>query len=272
MMKIGFSVASPEVNTPLLPAQQGELGANLDVLADLGYDGVELSVRLPAELDIPVIEKEFSKRNLEVASIHTAAIGFQDRLWLCHPDEEIRAEAMARLLAAIDVAAHFSVDVLVGSFRGKLGDSEQRKQSGGWMYDAFKKGADHAAGHGNRILFEPQARFSVDFGFTAQDGAAFAEELGSPGFGVMLDTYHMNIEDASFARSIFDAREHLHYLQISDSNRMYPGGGHIDYGEIINALQAIGFDGYLSLQIVREPSYAKAAELGIMHLRSLIGE
>tara|TARA_A100001037_G_scaffold245279_1_gene226631 strand:+ start:507 stop:1316 length:810 start_codon:yes stop_codon:yes gene_type:complete len=268
-MKIGFSVASPEVDTPLLPAQQGDLGANLDVLADLGYDGVELSVRLPAELDLPAIEKEFSKRNLEVASIHTAAIGFQDKVWLCHPEEAIRTEGLTRLKAALDVAAHFGVDVLVGSFRGKLGDGGDTAR--GWMYDAFRRGADHAADKGNRVLFEPQASFSVDFGFTAQEGAAFAAELDSPGFGVMLDTYHMNIEDASFARSIFECRDYLHYLQISDSNRMYPGGGHIDYGEIINALQSIGFDGYLSLQIVREPSYEKAAELGLMHLRSLIG-
>jgi len=268
-MKIGFSVASPEVNTPQLPAQQGDLDANLDVLSALGYDGVELSVRLPAELDIAAIEKAVTSRNLEIASIHTAAIGFQDKLWLCHPDEATRSEALARLISAIDVAAYFSVDVLVGSFRGKLGDGSDEAR--GWMYDAFRRGADCAAKHGNRVLFEPQASFSVDFGFTAQDGAAFVEELDSPGFGVMLDTYHMNIEDASLARSIFECRDHLHYLQISDSNRMYPGGGHIDYGEIINALQSIGFEGYLSLQIVREPSYAKAAELGIMHLRSLIG-
>ncbi len=270
-MKIGFSVASPEVNTPLLPAQQGDLDANLDVLAHYGYDGVELSVRLPAELDLAAIEKSLSTRNLEIASIHTAAIGFQDKVWLCHPDQAIRTEGLVRLKAAIDVGAHFGVDVLVGSFRGKLGDEKQREHSVGWMYDAFRHGADHAASRGNRVLFEPQARFSIDFGFTAQDGAAFAAELNSPGLGVMLDTYHMNIEDASFARSIFECREYLHYLQISDSNRMYPGGGHIDYGEIINALQSIRFDGYMSLQVVREPSYEKAAELGIMHLRSLIG-
>ena len=87
----------------------------------------------------------------------------------------------------------------------------------------------------------------------------------------MLDTFHMNIEDTSFARSIFDARDFLHYLQISDSNRRYPGGGHIDFGEIVNSLKAIGFTGYLSLQILREPSYRKSAELGLMYLRSLIG-
>ena len=270
-MKIGFSIGTPEVNTPRLPAQQGDFAKNLSVLSEFGYDGVELSVCRPAELDIASLENEITKRDLEVASIHTAAMGFQDKIWLCHPDDSIRVEALKRLKAAIDMGAHFSADILVGSFRGRLDSSEDRAQSMIWMRDAFQQAADHAAENGVRVLFEPQAKFSVDFGFTAQDGVAFAEELNSPGFGIILDTFHMNIEDKSFAKSIFDAREHLYYLQISDSNRLYPGAGHVDFNEIINSLHAIGFTGYLSLQILREPSYEKSAELGIMHLRSLIG-
>jgi sugar phosphate isomerase/epimerase len=85
-MKIGFSVATPEVDCPRLPAQQGDFGKNLQVLSDLGYDGVEPSMCRPAEIDIAHLENEVTKRNLEVASIHTAAMGFQEKLWLCHPD------------------------------------------------------------------------------------------------------------------------------------------------------------------------------------------
>ena len=98
-----------------------------------------------------------------------------------------------------------------------------------------------------------------------------AEKLDSPGFGIMLDTFHMNIEDVSFAKSIFDARDYLFYLQLSDSNRLYPGAGHIDFNEIINSLKAIKFEGFMSMQILREPDYYNSAKLGIMHMRSLIG-
>ena len=268
-MKIGFSVATPEVDTPLLPAQQGDFIENISILADLGYDGVEVSIRDPETIDLKMLERETASRGLEVASIHTAAMGFQDQIWLCHPDEKIRLEASRRLLAAVDIAANFGVGVLVGSFRGKLGSEVPREVSESWMFDAFKKSSDYANSKGSKILFEPQARSTVDFGFTAQEGLKFADQLQSPGFGLMLDTYHMNIEEASFSKSIFDAREYLSYLQISDSNRLYPGAGHINFGEIINSLAAINFDGFLSLQILREPDFITSARLGLMHLRSI---
>ena len=271
MIKIGFSVATPEVNTPLLPAQQGELGPNLDILAELGYDGVEVSIREPSEIDPENLKKEISSRNLEVASIHTAAIGFQDKIWLCHENKDIRNEGMKRLKGAIDLAAYFNVDVIIGSFRGLLSSGSERSQSLDWMYSAFRDGSQYAAEKKAKILFEPQNRAGINFGFTAQDGVAFCKEIDSPGIGIMLDTFHMNIEDTSFSASIFDARDYLHYLQISDSNRKYPGGGHVPFRDIISSLQAINFSGYLSLQIERIPDFKTSAKLGINHLRSLLG-
>ena len=269
-MKIGFSVATSDVNTPLLPAQQGAFGKNLDILSEYGYDGVEISLRQPKELDFDMLRGEIEKRGLEVAAIHTAAIGFQDKIWLCHPNQSIREEGMTRLKGSLDAAAFFGVEVVIGSFRGQLSKGEAREESVKWMYDAFKEGADYAAQKGTRILFEPQTRFYINFGFTTQDGLKFVNEINSPGLGIMLDTFHMNIEDVSFSKSIFDARECLGYLQISDNNRLYPGGGHIPFREIISSLKAIDYTGYLTLQIVMDPDFKTAAKLGIKHLRSLL--
>ena len=269
-MKIGFSVATPEVDTPLLPAQQGDFGSNLDVLSEFGYDGVEVSIRQPKDIDVETLRKEVEGRGLEVASIHTAAIGFQDKIWLCHKDKTIRDEAMVRLKGALEVASVFEVDVIIGSFRGQLSDGDARAESVKWMYDAFKEGAEFAEKLGSKILFEPQTRFYINFGFTAQDGVKFARDIDSPGMGIMLDTFHMNIEDVSFAQSIFEAKEYLGYLQMSDSNRRYPGGGHIPFREIISALKTIDFGGYLSLQVIMDPDFRTAAGRGINHLRSLM--
>ena len=81
----------------------------------------------------------------------------------------------------------------------------------------------------------------------------------------------MNIEDVSFAKSIFDARDYLLYLQFSDSNRLHPVAGHVNFSEIINSLKAINFESFMSMQILPEPDYYNSAKLGIMHMRSLIG-
>ena len=269
-MKIGFSVATSDVDTPLLPAQQGAFGENLDILAGFGYDGVEISLRQPKDLDFGMLRKIVEMRGLEVAAIHTAAIGFQDKIWLCHPDQSIREEGMTRLKGAIDAASFFGVEVVIGSFRGQLSDGEAKEESVKWMYDAFKEGSDYAEKKKTRILFEPQTRFYINFGFTTQDGLKFVGEINSPGMGIMLDTFHMNIEDVSFSKSIFESKEHLGYLQVSDSNRRYPGGGHIPFREIISSLKAINYNGYLTLQVVMEPDFKTAAKLGIDHLRSLL--
>ena len=83
-----------------------------------------------------------------------------------------------------------------------------------------------------KILFEPQNRAGINFGFTAQDGVAFCKEQ-IPLVLALCHTFHMNIEDTF--QLVFDERL-LHYLQISDSNRKYPGGGHVPFRDIISHL------------------------------------
>ena len=269
-MKISFQVASSEVNTPRLPAIQGNFEENLDVLAKLGYDGVEVSMRKPDELDLNLIQKQAESRGMEVAAVHTAGIGFQDKVWLCHPDKNIRKVAMKRLKGCLDAASFYGVEVIIGSFRGMLSDGEEREESLKWMHDAFKESSDYAASKGTRVLFEPQHRFSVNFGFTTQDGIQFIQEINSPGIGIMLDTFHMNVEDTSFAASIFDCKDHLGILHIADSNRMYPGAGHIPFGDVIRALRHINYKGYLTVQIDQKPEFKIAAEKSINYLRGFL--
>ncbi|MDP7166306.1 MAG: sugar phosphate isomerase/epimerase family protein [Nitrospinota bacterium] len=271
-MKISFQVATPEVDTPLLPSAQGALGGNLRVLSDLGYEGVDLSLRKPRDLDLDAIRKEVEKNSLEVSSINTAAIGFQDSVWLCHPDEAIRKEGMDRLKGSLDVAAFFGVGATVGTFRGRLSEGEEHERSLGWMRDAIMEGSDYAAEKGARILFEPQHRhrYGNNFIYNAQEGVAFVEEINSPGLGLMLDTFHMNIEDVSFSRSIVDAKDHLGHMHISDSNRLYPGAGHVPFREIIDTLRAIDYEEFLAIQVRMPPDFQTSAALGIANLRSLL--
>ncbi len=270
-MKISHQIATSDVTTPLLPSAKGPLGENLSVVQELGYDGVELSVRNPAELDFGEIEKEVTSRGLAVSIIHGASMGFQDGVRLCHPDEAIRREALKRHRDALDMAKHFGCPGMVlGSSRGKLLEDERREESKGWMYDGVRAVADYAAENGMKMYFEPLHRYNANFCINTEESLAFFKEFKHEGLALMLDTFHMNVDEPSFAGPIFAGRDYLGHMHIAENNRLYPGAGHVPFGEVIGALKAIDYKGFLSVQVVSVPDMRTAAQKAIQHLRSFV--
>ena len=269
-MKLSYQIATPDISTPNLPSAQGTLGENLDCVAEAGFCGVELSVRKPAELDLDEIEKQINSRGLSVSMIHTAAMGFQDRIWLCHPVPEIREVSYRRHLDALDMAQRFGCGMVVGSSRGNLCEDERREDSLGWMRDALLGLADEAAARGARLYLEPLCSHWINNVTTAAEGAALCRELGHEALVLMLDTYHMNADEASFTAPIVESGELLGHMHIAENNRYYPGGGHIPFGEVIGALRSIGYDGWLTCQIVSKPDIRTAARLAAENLRALL--
>jgi D-psicose/D-tagatose/L-ribulose 3-epimerase len=72
--------------------------------------------------------------------------------------------------------------------------------------------------------------------------------VGADNLFVHLDTYHMNIEEKGIAQGILDARDHLRYIHLSESDRGTPGAGTVGWDEIFSALKAVGFKGGLAME------------------------
>ena len=87
---------------------------------------------------------------------------------------------------------------------------------------------------------------------------AFVEEVGKPNVKVMLDTFHMNIEEDSFGAAIRTAGRHLGHFHIGENNRRVPGKGVIPWKEIAEALRDIGYQG----SIVMEPFVRSGGTIG----------
>jgi D-psicose/D-tagatose/L-ribulose 3-epimerase len=104
---------------------------------------------------------------------------------------------------------------------------------------------------------------------TAAEGIAFAEQVGSPNCKVLLDTFHMNIEEDSLSGSILQAGTWLGHFHIGEANRRPPGRGRIPWGEIFGALRQINYQG----GIVMEPFLIPGGEVGrdISVFRDLLG-
>lgn len=116
------------------------------------------------------------------------------------------------------------------------------------LVDAFGRLAEHAASVGTHILLEPLNRYEDHMVNTIAQGVALCREVDNPAFRLAPDTYHMNIEEADPARSLADAIEFIAHVQASDSNRLEPGAGHVDWALEMSTLRAAGYVGPVAVE------------------------
>jgi sugar phosphate isomerase/epimerase len=116
------------------------------------------------------------------------------------------------------------------------------------LVDAFGSLAEHAASVGVKIALEPLNRYEDHMVNTLQRATQIVELVRSEWFGVAADTYHMNIEEVDSPASLIAAVDHLVHVQLSDSNRLEPGAGHIDWSATLATLDAIGFHSPLAYE------------------------
>ena len=105
---------------------------------------------------------------------------------------------------------------------------------------------------------------------TTQEGIEIVNKVDSSCFQLMIDLFHMNIEDASLELSIREAKESLKHLHLCDSNRHPPGKGHLDFPAIIDVLRKISYTGFLSGEIVPLTDHYMAAKEMIGFLKPLL--
>jgi D-psicose/D-tagatose/L-ribulose 3-epimerase len=123
----------------------------------------------------------------------------------------------------------------------------------------------------NDVIFcvEVVNRFEQFIMNTATEGIAFAERVGSPNCKILLDTFHMNIEEDSLRGSIIEAGDWLGHFHLGETNRRPPGRGRIPWPEIFGALREINYQG----AVVMEPFLLPGGEVGrdISVYRDLLG-
>src|ERR671918_2887288 len=118
-----------------------------------------------------------------------------------------------------------------------------------------------ATDYGIQLVLEPLNRYSTPYCATAKDANAIAQQMDS--LGVLLDTYHMNIEEDLFEDAIQSSREFLRHMHFADNNRKMPGFAHIDFSSIVETLNEIGYDAYLSFEPnISDKNYQHATKFG----------
>lgn len=175
---------------------------------------------------------------------------------------------LAFLEPALQVAAGLGAFALAGVTYGTIGRISGAPRSRA-EFDGtarfIERAARAARAHGLKLGIEPCNRYETHIMNTGADGRAFCEAAGAENVFIHLDTYHMNIEEVSFARGIRDCGPFLGYVHLSESNRGAPGAGTIDWAAVFEALVAVGYDGIATLESMNHVHPAIASALAIWH-------
>ena len=98
---------------------------------------------------------------------------------------------------------------------------------------------------------------------TCDEAVKYVEEIDSPFCGILLDTFHMNIEEDSISDAIIKAGTHLKSMHIGETNRKPPGLGRMPWGEIKNALDKIGYNGSIVMEPFVNPGGKVGRDIGV---------
>lgn len=246
---------------------KGDLETNLSQIASLGYDGVELAIRDPKLIDLETLDGLVCKHNLNVPAIGTGQAWGEEGLSFTDPDPEVRLAAIERIKSHIPVAAHFGAVIIVGLLRGIVKPGVDHARAMDWLVKALRECSVTARPQGVRLALEPINRYETTLINNTTDGLELIKHVGADNFGLLLDTFHMNIEEAVIEASIRACGERIFHFHVADSNRWYPGAGHLDFKSILKTLATTGYQGWISGEFLPKPDAAIAAERSIAHLK-----
>jgi D-psicose/D-tagatose/L-ribulose 3-epimerase len=224
--------------------------ANLDLIDHakaLGFSVFEVSLVNLAGVDPVAI-----RRRAEAAGIELfGTMGLPKDKGLATPDRTVREKTVVFLKTAVETARemgarHFGgmLYAVPGRFSGKGPTVEELS----WLVETLSEVAVTAQKLGVTLLVEPVNRYETYLLNTAAQAQAVVDRIGQPNVGLLLDTYHMNIEEQGIAATIRRHAKSLRHLHLNESDRGTLGRGNIDWVSLFAALKEVGYPGVGSIE------------------------
>ncbi len=231
--------------TPFSPFAPKDWRQALRRIKTAGYDGVELAITDPTNIDPNTAKEALDSEGLRLLSITTGQAAGLEGLSLTSPDEKIRRRTIERIEAHMDFAARFDAVVIIGSLRGADGSVEL-------LVDALRECTKHAPEV--RLALEPLNRYESRLINNVADALDVIDRVGAENLGILADTFHANIEEENIGEAFRSAKDRLFHVHLADSNRWVPGYGHLDFEQVWDALAAISYQQVLVLEPLPKPS------------------
>ena len=168
-------------------------------------------------------------------------------------DPAIVAATTEYLRACIDIAARVGAGAVGGPIysavgRTRLLDADERRRTIARLVRNLAPLAEAAAAQGVVLAMEPLNRFETSLINTVEQALEVVDAVDSPGLGILLDTFHMSIEEKDLAAAIRLAGPRLAHFQASGSDRGAPGNDHLDWDSIAEAIVEVGYGGPICIE------------------------
>jgi sugar phosphate isomerase/epimerase len=262
------------ITISLVPQAKGGPFVFWDGLADgcrraaaLGFDGVEIFPPAASAVDRAELAALLASHQLRVAAVGTGGGWVAHRLSLTHADLAVRTQGRAFVREIIELAGGFGAPAIIGSMQGRWEGAVSHQQATAWLGEALDELGTHAAAAGQVLLYEPLNRYETNLFNRLSDAAGFLDTLQTRNVRILADLFHMNIEEASIPAALRTAARHIGHVHFADSNRWAVGLGHTNVLPIIEVLEEIGYQGYLSGEILPLPDSDTAAQQTIQSFR-----
>jgi D-psicose/D-tagatose/L-ribulose 3-epimerase len=238
-----------------------EIDPIMSIVAELGYDGIEISLLGITLERASALKSSARDHGLEI----TCSTGLGPTEDPTSREPGIRRAALAAMENAIRITSALGARQLAGVIfapwgvfdpSNKAGRAERSAELLGQL-DPLLVAEDVTLG------IEAINRFETDLVNTAAEAKALAEATGSSRIGVLLDTFHMNIEEKSPPDAIRQTGDRLFHFHISDNDRGAPGSAAFDFAAAANALRDIRYDGWVTAEMFVVPGHSTSRDLNI---------
>ena len=218
--------------------------------AEAGFTHVEML--FPFHYDLDLIERELQEHGLEMILFDTDAGDFArgERGYLCHPDQQERFYQSVK--DAIVIARRLGTRRL-NALAGKVPPGVSFEQARATVVDNLRRAAPLVEEAGIVLMSEGLNTFQNPGYFLSNTrlGVEIVAEVGSPAVKYQYDDYHMQMMEGNLIDTIRQNLEHIGHIQIADvPGRHEPGSGEINYANVLAAIEASGYDGYVALEYV----------------------
>ena len=245
-LNVTFGASTWLWTSPFMTASAEELFSKI---AAMGFDAVEIAVEDPTLIDRRAVASALSRHGLK--AIICGAFG-PDRD-LTHEDPAVHRNCLDYIRDCLDLCVQLDAGFLGGPMYSAVGKArmvppDQRRREWELAVNNLRIACDMAAERGKFIAIEPLNRFESDLVNTSSDAVRMIDDIGHPAARIVLDGFHMNIEERNIFDAITAAGDKLIHLQVSENYRGTPGTGQTRWDEYRRGLQAINYNGCVSIE------------------------